>query len=511
MADSSTNNIQLLLMQTGTASGTWGAVLNTQNFTPLDAILGASLGVALSSSDVNLTRSQRQHLGFALTGVLTADVTITIPLSPNSATVAEGGFFIFDNRTTGNFVVTVKTIAAGSTGVQVPQGLRALLWSDGTDVAYADDTQNAILTVAGDPNGSVAGTTGSAATRQSVVVNRGTNEEYICTTSGNAAAAVWSKNLPYGFEPQGYLTANSSSLNVVQNSDALASTSIYYTAFRGNQFFVFDGTSFFPVTITSNQMQLNLTAAKQVANKIYDVMGFLDSTGTVRIAFSPAWDVATAGAGSRGTGAGTPQLTRIKGLLVNAVSQSVNSGATTYTVAAQRGTYLGSIFVDGTAGQVTCHVNYGQNRKWGIWNAYNRLPIYLKAGDTTASWTTATVYPTFRASDNDTTNNIVAFTGLPEEWIFADFIQKVGSRDSSQGYIGIGLNSASAASGTVGTNSYNDAGVNYTTIEARFRLAPDIGINNLRALESSTNSHAGGAVTLYGTQAFMLLSAQYNG
>jgi putative ABC transport system permease protein len=35
--------------------------------------------------------------------------------------------------------------------------------------------------------------------------------------------------------------------------------------------------------------------------------------------------------------------------------------------------------MDGTNGQVTCHRSFGQSRKWGLWNAYNRRPLYLKA------------------------------------------------------------------------------------------------------------------------------------
>jgi len=67
--------------------------------------------------------------------------------------------------------------------------------------------------------------------------------------------------------------------------------------------------------------------------------------------FGPAWATSTAGSGARGTGAGTPQLTYQSGVLVNAVQIAANNGASTYTIPASQCTYVGSVFVDATAGQ----------------------------------------------------------------------------------------------------------------------------------------------------------------
>lgn len=503
MPDSFTNNVGLILMATGTAAGQWGAILNATNFTPLDSILGATTTVSVSSSDVNLSTTQRQSLAFKTSGTLTGAISITTPLSPNSTSAAEGGQFILENNATGSFAITVKTIATGSTGVEVPQGARSLLYSDGLNIAFADDAQNRTQAYNGDPNGHVAGTAGGAVTRASRIVDYSANEEYLCTTTGTSGSAVWSKNLPYTFPSQGYLTASSNATNVVLTADSIAATTIYYSAFRGDQFFVYNGTSFTPVTITNGQMALVLTSS-QGASGIYDVMGFLDS-GTPRIAFSPAWSTPTAGSGSRGTGAGTPQLIRLNGILVNAVQQTVNNGATTYTIAPRRGTYLGSIRVDSTAGQVTCHVGYGQSRKWGVWNAYNRLPICLKAGDSASSWSVAGTYPTFAASNSDSTNRATVFTGLAEEMAMCEFMQEMLTANTI-GYVGIGLNSATTRSGTQGVTDYNaSSGVLGATVQAKYRLLPDIGINNIQALEAKA-----GAVTAQGTESFMLLSVVYN-
>jgi hypothetical protein len=116
----------------------------------------------------------------------------------------------------------------------------------------------------------------------------------------------------------------------------------------------------------------------------YYVFGFPNS-GVPTLVTGPAWNSSTAGSCSRGTGAGTTELTRLAGYWVNNVSMSARNGTTTYSVGANLATYLGSIFIDGTAGQVTCHMSWGQSRKWGVWNAFNRQPLDLKTGDSTAS------------------------------------------------------------------------------------------------------------------------------
>lgn len=510
MADNLTNNLSLILMTTGTASGTWGTVLNASMITIADQALGNSVNVALSSSDVNLSTVQRQNLGFRLTGVLTTAINVNLPLNPNSTTNAVGGYFIFDNQTTGAFGVTVKTIATGSVGVDVPQGVCALLYANGSsNVVYADDTQNRTITYNGNPNGNVAGTAGSASTRASRVIDRSTNEEYLCTTSGTASSTVWSKNLPYSFASQGYLTANSDATSPILTIDSLGATTIYYTAFVGNLMFIYNGVSFVPVTITGGQLSLALSSSFQGANNIYDVLGFLDS-GTPRIGFSPAWSNATAGSCSRGSGAGTPQFTRVNGISVNAVQQTVNNGASTYTVAANRGTLLGSVWIDTSAGQVTCNLTYGQSRKYGIWNVYNRLPIILRAGDSTASWVYTT--GTWRAARAQSTNSLTVFSGMAEEWFilrYADFVTNADPGDHPP-LIGIGVNSTSSPSGLTGkVGGDSGAGVDVgASLIGLYELSPALGIQTITALE---NGGGGGNTTFFGTSAFMELYANYNG
>src|SRR6266853_2923516 len=142
MADSFTNNYSLVLQVTASNSGTWGTDVNNNLTSPLDAILGGTQSVAMSSSNVNLTNTQWANKAFKITGTLTQNVTLFLPLSVNASggTPAVGGEFVVWNATTGGFSISVSTLASGAgAGVTVPQGARSLLYSDTVNVWYAND------------------------------------------------------------------------------------------------------------------------------------------------------------------------------------------------------------------------------------------------------------------------------------------------------------------------------------------------------------------------------------
>lgn len=311
-------------------------------------------------------------------------------------------------------------------------------------------------------------------------------------------------------QPGGRLTLTSAT--PVLTTGVVAGTAVYYTPYTSTLLPVYDGSQFNLQTFA----ELTLTlAAQHTASNIFDVFGINDS-GTMRIVTGPAWTTATAGAGARGTGAGTTELTRLNGLWVNANAMATaRNGATTYSVAANQGTYLGSIFIDGTNGQISCLTAYGQSRKWGVWNAYNRVPIYVKAGDATASWTynnTATI----RAANGSSSNAITIFSGLPEE--FFDLRVKgtatvTAVTGTMQAQNGIGYNSTSAFSGTPGTVIFTPSANNYNIdlpVIGNYMAPPSIGIQTITANEATA---AGASVVSgwRGTETHMLLSAMWRG
>lgn len=369
-------------------------------------------------------------------------------------------------------------------------------------------------TGSGSPNGSVAGTAGSAGVLPSTFWDFTAKILYFCTVTGTASTAVWvalnaSASQPAVPPPQGYLTLTSG-IPVI-TGDVVSATAVYYTPDEGSLVPIYNGSSFTPTQF--NELTLALVASHAL-NTIYDVFVF-SNAGVLTLVTGPAWSNSAAGSGTRGTGASTTQLSRISGFFVNAVAITGRNGSTTYSIGANLATYLGSIFIDGTAGQITCHRGYGQSRKWGVWNAFNRKPTFLKAGDGTASWTYTT--NTTRASRATSANSLTLFSGLAQETYDLRFNQNVFStavanNQTANALIGIGYNSTTAISGKEGqqtlTNSTGgsmDFGVNLT---ANFKAPPAHGINVITALENGQGS-TGSLLTFQGTEAHMLLSADW--
>lgn len=300
--------------------------------------------------------------------------------------------------------------------------------------------------------------------------------------------------------PQGRLTLTSGT--PVLSGDVTAATAVYYTPYIGNQIPIPNGTTFIGNNFT--ELTLTLNNVNYVANTIYDVFVFLNS-GTVTIGTGPAWSTSTAGSGARGTGAGTTELTRLNGMYTNNVSITARNNATTYSVSAKSATYVGSIFLDGTNGQISCHFSTGQNRKFGLWNAYNRNKIVLRVLDTTASWDYST--NAFRASNNSTNNKFTCFTGLAEEWVDCFFKQRIRTSASGTGaFIGLGVNSTTVASGI--QPAFSPSSDTVASLATEFSIAPGLGINNVTSLESGNGTIT---ATFSGTSANMICRGQWMG
>lgn len=309
--------------------------------------------------------------------------------------------------------------------------------------------------------------------------------------------------------PQGRLTPTTAV--PVITTGVTSGTAVYYTPYTGNLCPIYDGTQFNPKAFA----ELTLTLASQHTLSSHFDCFIINDAGTIRIVTGPAWSTITAGSGARGTGAGTTELTRVNGILVNANAMATaRNGSSTYAVAQYQGTYVGTLYIDGTAGQITCHTTFGQSRKWSIWNAYNRVPIILLAGDATASWATAPT--TWRQSRADSTNFAAGFCGLSEEIIQAEFYQQiriVASSANSQADIGIGLNSTTTASGMTATAISNiSTGVNplgFSPLRAAHTLMPTLGLNNFNMIEQAPAGTTQN--TFYGSSANMTLKLTWRG
>jgi len=403
-----------------------------------------------------------------------------------------------------------KVVLAPSTDTDPPT---SPIWT-ADPVSHRDSQLVAkTLTGSGSPNGSVAGTAGSASILPDFYWDYTNSILYVCTTTGTTSTAVWtainaSSATAAVPPPQGRLTLTSAT--PVVTGDVTAATAVYYTPFVGNLVPIYNGTTMIPTEFS--ELTLSLVAS-HAANIIYDLFVFSNS-GVLTLVSGPAWSVSTAGSGARGSGASTTQLTRIKGMWVNAVSITGRNGSTTYSIGANLATYVGSMYMDGSNGQLSVHGTFGQSRKYGLWNAYNRSPITVKAGDATASWTAGgTQGGTLRPANNATANSITLFSGLPEEGVAVSYLQRFSAAPGGSATVGlqsgIGFNSTTAASGTnpytfltAGAVAAFSIGLENT---ARYDAVPFLGINVVTALEGSTPSNP----SVQGTEANMALTAMW--
>lgn len=132
-----TTNIGLSVPTTGSQVGVWGSDDMNPNFSSIDGLFGGVVTVSLSSSNVTLTAPgvsispaagpyQSQNAIVNLTGTLTANVRVTLPL-PGVQRIA--------NFTTGNFVVSLGAASAGEI-LGLPQGAVVEVFNDGTNVKF---------------------------------------------------------------------------------------------------------------------------------------------------------------------------------------------------------------------------------------------------------------------------------------------------------------------------------------------------------------------------------------
>lgn len=127
MPDPLTTNRKFSVPLRGADVGTWD-LPNNGDWNIADGILGSTTTLNLAGSGpIALTDAQQQVSIIRLTGILTGNVQVT---------VTQPAFWIIDNRTSGNFVVTIT----GGAGQQIatPQGSKYQIFFDGTDIAFVN-------------------------------------------------------------------------------------------------------------------------------------------------------------------------------------------------------------------------------------------------------------------------------------------------------------------------------------------------------------------------------------
>ncbi|NBV42698.1 hypothetical protein EBR96_08025 [bacterium] len=173
-----------------------------------------------------------------LTGTISANIIVTVP--------AIGGRWTFTNSTSGSFTVTIASAGAG-TSVVITQGYSTTLYSDGTNIALADDgLLNSLTSLNLSGTLAVAGTT---------TLSGATTLNATATLNGSAStlAAIF-KNAA---EP---VSVSATSATGTINFDILTQSVVYYTANASGNFTINvrgNGSTTFN-TITSNNQVITL-------------------------------------------------------------------------------------------------------------------------------------------------------------------------------------------------------------------------------------------------------------
>ena len=136
MANSTSANLKLTVQATGENSGTWGQITNTNLLILEQAIGGYSgltvnntLGNTLTFTNGALSNGKDQVI--KLTGTLAANVNVVVPDS------IEKTYIIHDGCDHAGYTLTFKT--SSGTGVDLCEGHKYVLYSDGTNIEKASE------------------------------------------------------------------------------------------------------------------------------------------------------------------------------------------------------------------------------------------------------------------------------------------------------------------------------------------------------------------------------------
>ncbi len=416
---------------------------------------------------------------------------------------------------TGNSITVVDTSFANQDGYN----LQFLALAENTGAAFITVSGGSPIQIVKDTSTGPAPLTGGeiGPGNTPMLTYDATNSEFHLVNPSSTSSSTASASL---ITPQGYLNlVGQASGDVVQTGDVSAATTIFYSPFVGDTVPIWNGSTF--IQTTFSEMTATLTAAGSAVSAIQDACVF-SNNGVPTLAIGPAWTTATIGVGSRGTGAGTAQISRLQGIWVNAVSITGYNGLSSFTIGANRCTYVGSISIDGTAGQVSAFRTFGQSRKFGVWNAYNRQAIVLKAGDSASSWSVGGS-GSVRAWNGNTTDSATTFAGLPEE-IVTYQVAQAASLETNQatsaitGFVrtGICYNVTSTTfTGKIGEllQTIGNMPANMTItlqndLSAEYIAAPSIGINTATGCEQFSNSLS---QLLFGTESGGQLTVSWRG
>lgn len=293
--------------------------------------------------------------------------------------------------------------------------------------------------------------------------------------------------------PQGRLTCRSND-PVDSGTANTARTTIYYLPYVGNQVPNFNGSTWELLTIPDAGISLALESNSSntgyhADNGLFDIYLYNDS-GTNRLVTGPAWTSNTVR---------SQTLTRQAGLLVNNGSQTARYGtgtASTLTMAAYRGTYLGTARMY-EAGYTMFYkggsASGGTAGYLGLWNYYNRIRCCATVIDSGIEYSYTT--STWRSKRASVANRISFISGVAEDTIDTNSYDLVTSYTEGGGTVleGIGLDVTNSPYRSLSAGIRLEAAAGqYTSSAGTLALAidPQIGWHFVQRLEIGTASAA---------------------
>ncbi len=248
----------------------------------------------------------------------------------------------------------------------------------------------------------------------------------------------------------------------VSTSDQLAKTSLYYYPYFGNLISLYSGSVWEHFSFSFGAVNL----AGYTANKNFDIFGY-SALGNLEME-SLAWSNDT----TRATA-----LTTLNGRLVK-------SGDPTRR-------YLGTIRTTPTTGQCESSIS----RRF-VYNYYNRINRPLMVTGTTSHTNTNTNAAMW---NSDATMMFEFVTGVSEDSCFVTLLNDslcAATSSSSQGCVGLGINSTSTLSAVSYWSSAHRARSSNNTV-----FTPAVGLNYVALLERGLTG-----VTYYVAQSSMLIN-----
>lgn len=271
-------------------------------------------------------------------------------------------------------------------------------------------------------------------------------------------------------EPGGRLTLTSAT--PVTTADVSGAGTVYFTPDKHSKVSIYTGLQWqrYAFTELSNVLANSATGkagpAAAIAGAVYDLFVW-DDAGTLRLTRGPAWASDT----NRGTGAGTTELERVGGVLMN--KQAITNGP-----AAQRGLYVGSIATN--AGAATVDDTKSTRH---VWNMYNRKRRDLQKVDATDSWSYSTAIP---REANGATNRVLVLRGLDEDTVrlslSASCLNSTATVRTVGSYIGLDATGVLAAD-CIGANGFVSSTAE-VTMQAHYSGSPGLGKHALIWVES---------------------------